>query len=158
MKNITMLNGESHLQGWLVEQAINDDFYYGYLGKVAFSSSNLKKLLDSPRTYYNLMQYGDENNSQALRDGRLIHTMVLEPEKIDELIFIDVISKNTKIWKEAKEKYPAHLLYTNKERRSAERLADALFKNQQAVELLRGAQFEVPAVDYIDGYPFRGIL
>ena len=71
MKNITMLNGESHLQGWLVEQAINDDFYYGYLGKVAFSSSNLKKLLDSPRTYYNLMQYGDENNSQALRDGRL---------------------------------------------------------------------------------------
>jgi len=156
MKQITMLNGESHLQGWLVEQAINDDFYYGYLGKVAFSSSNLKKLLDSPRTYYNLMQYGDENNSQALRDGRLIHTMVLEPEKIDELIFIDVISKNTKIWKEAKENHPAHLLYTKKERRSAERLADALFKNHQAVELLRGAQFEVPAVDYIDGYPFRG--
>ena len=46
-----MLNGEQHSQEWLVQQAIEDDFYYGYLGKVAFSSSNLKKLLDSPRTY-----------------------------------------------------------------------------------------------------------
>ena len=53
-KQITMLNGETHAQDWLVQQAIEDDFYYGYLGKVAFSSSNLKKLLDSPRTYYNL--------------------------------------------------------------------------------------------------------
>ena len=115
-KTITMLNGEQHNQDWLVEQAIDDSFYYGYLGKVAFSSSNLKKLLDSPRTYYNLMQYGDETNSQALRDGRLIHTMVLEPEKIDEHIFIDVQSKNTKKWREAKEMHPAHLLYTTKER------------------------------------------
>src|SRR6056300_2082196 len=100
---IRMLNGEEHDQSYLVEKAHDDDFYYGYLGKVAFSSSNLKKLLDSPRTYYNLMQYGDETNSQALRDGRLIHTMVLEPEKIDEHIFIVVQSKNTKKWKEAKE-------------------------------------------------------
>jgi len=155
-KQITMLNGEQHNQDWLVEQAIDDSFYYGYLGKVAFSSSNLKKLLDSPRTYYNLMQYGDETNSQALRDGRLIHTMVLEPEKIDDHIFIDVQSKNTKKWKEAKEIHPPHLLYTTKERKSAERLADALFKNDQAVEMLRGATYEVPAVDYIEGYPFRG--
>ena len=64
---IRMLNGEEHDQSYLVEQAHEDDFYYGYLGKVAFSSSNLKKLLDSPRTYYNLMQYGDETNSQALQ-------------------------------------------------------------------------------------------
>ena len=37
-KQITMLNGEQHNQDWLVEQAIDDSFYYGYLGKVAFSS------------------------------------------------------------------------------------------------------------------------
>jgi len=113
---IRMLNGEEHDQSYLVEQAHNDDFYYGYLGKVAFSSSNLKKLLDSPRTYYNLMQYGEETNSQALRDGRLIHTMILEPHKIDEMTFIDVASKNAKKWKEAKAEHPAHLLYTVKER------------------------------------------
>jgi hypothetical protein len=56
-----------------------------------------------------------------------------------------------------KRKVPLLICYTlHKERRSAERLADALFKNHQAVELLRDAQFEIPAVDYIDGYPFRG--
>ena len=36
-KQITMLNGETHAQDWLVQQAIEDDFYYGYLGKGAFS-------------------------------------------------------------------------------------------------------------------------
>ena len=152
---IRMLNGEEHDQSYLVEQAHEDDFYYGYLGKVAFSSSNLKKLLDSPRTYYNLMQYGEETNSQALRDGRLIHTMVLEPHKIEEMTFIDVASKNAKKWKDAKAEHPAHLLYTVKERRLAERMTEALFKNDQAVELLRDASFELPAVDYIEGYPFR---
>ena len=150
-----MLNGEQHSQDWLVQQAIEDDFYYGYLGKVAFSSSNLKKLLDSPRTYYNLMQYGDETNSQALRDGRLIHMMVLEPHKVDELIFADVTTKTTKVWKEMSAKYPPHMLYTVKERKNAERLTEALLKNEQAVELLSNAQFEIPAVDYIGGYPFR---
>jgi hypothetical protein len=151
-----MLNGEEHDQSYLVDKAHDDDFYYGYLGKVAFSSSNLKKLLDSPRTYYNLMQYGEETNSQALRDGRLIHTMILEPHKIDEMTFIDVASKNAKKWKEAKAEHPNHLLYTTKERKLAERMTEALFKNHQAVELLRDASFEQPAVDYIEGYPFRG--
>lgn len=154
-KQITMLNGESHAQDWLVQQAIEDDFYYGYLGKVAFSSSNLKKLMDSPRTYYNLMMYGEETNSQALRDGRLIHTMILEPHKVDEMVFIDVASKNTKKWKEAKEQYPAHLLYTTKEKKLAEKMTEALFKNHQATELLRDAQFEIPAVDNLHGFPFR---
>ena len=39
---IRMLNGEEHDQSYLVEKAHDDDFYYGYLGKVAFSSSNLE--------------------------------------------------------------------------------------------------------------------
>ena len=155
-KLITMLNGEQHKQDWLVEQAANDDFYYGYLGKVAFSSSNIKKLLDSPRTYYNLMQYGEETNSQALIDGRLIHMMVLEPHKINELVFADVTTKNTKKWREMKAEYPAHMLFTQKEKQKAEKLTEALFKNHQAVELLRDSTFEVGAVDdTIEGYPFR---
>jgi len=155
-KQITMLNGQQHDQDWLVQQAEQDDFYYGYLGKVAFSSSNIKKLLDSPRTYYNLMQYGDETNSQALRDGRLIHMMVLEPHRINELVFADVTTKTTKKWKEMSAEYPSHVLYTKKERQLAERLTEALFKNEQAVELLRDSRFEIPAVDYVGGYPFRG--
>ena len=155
MKKIRMLNGEEHDQSFLVEKAHDDEFYYGYLGKVAFSSSNLKKLLDSPRTYYNLMQYGEESNSQALRDGRLIHTMVLEPHRIDELVFADVSTKTTKKWREMSAEYPSHVLYTQKEKQKAERLAEALFKNAEAVEMLRDSQFEIPAVDYIEGYPFR---
>lgn len=154
-KQITMLNGEQHSQDWLVQQAVGDDFYYGYLGKVAFSSSNIKKLLDSPRTYYNLMQYGDETNSQALRDGRLFHTMILEPHRLDELVFADVTTKTTKKWKEMSAEYPNHILYTETEKRKSERLAESLLKNEKAREMLSNAQFEIPAVDNIGGYPFR---
>jgi hypothetical protein len=35
----------------LLDNMHSDDFYYGYLGKNAFSSSSLKLLLDSPKTY-----------------------------------------------------------------------------------------------------------
>ena len=154
-KQITMLNGERHDQDFLVQQAVDDAFYYGYLGKVAFSSSNIKKLLDSPRTYYNLMKYGEESNSQALRDGRLIHTMVLEPHRINEFVFADVSTKTTKKWKEMSAQHPTHLLFTQKEKAFAEKLTDAIFKNSEAVELLRDSRFEIPAVDNIAGYPFR---
>ena len=43
--------------------------------------------------------------------------------------------------------YPAHMLFTQKEKQKAEKLTEALFKNHQAVELLRDSTFEVGAVD-----------
>jgi hypothetical protein len=155
MKQIELLDGSLWDQDELVKLAEGDEFYYGTLGKYALSSSNIKKILDSPKTYYNLMQYGEETNSQALRDGRLIHMMCLEPHRIDELVFADVSTKTTKKWKEMSAEYPNHVLYTVKERQKAERIADAIFKNEQARELLSDSRFEVPAVDYIEGVPFR---
>jgi len=154
-KTITLLNGEQWAQAEIVERAYEDEFYYGYLGKNALSSSNIKKILDSPKTYYNLMQYGDETNSQALRDGRLIHMMVLEPHRINELVFADVSTKTTKKWKEMSAEYPNHILYTEKEKANAERLADAILKNETARGLLSDSKFEVAQVDHIEGYAFR---
>lgn len=155
MRQIELLDGKMYDHDWLVEQAYGDEFYYGFLGKNALSSSSVKRILDSPKTYYNLMKYGEETNSQALRDGRLIHMMCLEPHRIDELVFADVSTKTTKKWKEMSAEYPKHVLYTQKERSNAERIADAIFKNEQARELLSDSRFEIPAVDTIAGYPFR---
>ena len=75
---ITLLNGEQWDREAILAKMHDDDFYYGHLGKHAMSSSSIK-LLQSPKSYYNITTYGDEKDSKALQIGTLIHTMILEP-------------------------------------------------------------------------------
>ena len=88
---ITLLNNESYLKEELLGMMHDDEFYYGHLGKNALSSSALKTLLKSPKTYRNILKYGSED-SPALRLGKLLHWMVLEPYKIDK---IKIVEANT---------------------------------------------------------------
>jgi len=150
---ITLLNGETFKEENLLELMQNDEFYYGYMAKAALSSSSIKTLLSSPKTYKYVMDYGS-GESQALRDGWLFHTCILEPHVFEEQIFIDVQSKNTKKYKEALAEHGK--VFTQKEKRDAERVADAFLRNEHALKLLKNSEFEVPAVGMIDGYPFRG--
>ncbi len=95
---ITLLDGTIEDQSELCQKAYSDNFYYNVLGKIALSSSSCKLLLDSPKTYHYIQKYGQES-SQAMRDGWLFHTMILEPEKIDEVVFVNCQSKNAKEYK-----------------------------------------------------------
>lgn len=151
--NITLLDGTVWDKAELTEKMNDDEFYYGYLSKAALSSSSLKLLLDSPKTYRNVTEYGNPE-SQALRDGWLFHTAILEPEVFSSQIFVDVQSKNTKAYKEAKEQHDK--VFTMTEKNDAERIADAFLRNTKAVELIRDCQFEVPVIGEIMGLPFRG--
>jgi len=152
---ITLLNGETWGKEEILAQMHSDSFYYGHLGKHALSSSSLKMILKSPKTYRNVTKYGDPNgDSPALAAGKLAHWMVLEPHKIDELHFVDASTKNTKIYKEAKEKYGE--VFLTKERSAAERLTDAIFRNEAALQLLTDSEFEVPEIAMMEGLPFRG--
>lgn len=150
---ITLLNGETFQEENLLDLMQDDGFYYGYMAKAALSSSSIKTLLSSPKTYKYVMDYGS-GESQALRDGWLFHTAILEPHVFEEQIFVDVQSKNTKKYKEALAEHGK--VFTQKEKRDAERVADAFLRNEHALKLLKNCAFEVPAVGMIDGYPFRG--
>jgi hypothetical protein len=150
---ITLLNGETFQEENLLDLMQNDEFYYGYMAKAALSSSSIKTLLSSPKTYKYVLDYGS-GSSQALRDGWLFHTCILEPHVFEEQIFVDVQSKNTKAYKEALAEHGK--VFTQKEKRDAERVADAFLRNEHALKLLKNSEFEVPAVGMIDGYPFRG--
>jgi len=119
----------------------------------ALSSSSIKLLLDSAKTYLYVTKYG-QKETQPLRDGHLFHTMVLEPDKLNDIVFVDVQSKNTNKYKEAKKFHDQ--VFTIKEKNDAERLCDALFKNETALSMLNSSKFEVPMIDNINGYPFRG--
>lgn len=149
---ITLLDGKTYDKEELVKKAYDDDFYYGYLGKFALSSSSIKNLLSSPKTYRNIMQYGSPS-SKALRDGWLMHTCVLEPHVFEQQIFVDVQSKNTKKYKEALAEHGK--VFTMKEKHDAERLADALLRNEMVLEKLNNSDFEVAEVADVMGFPFR---
>lgn len=151
---IKLLDGQLYDKQLLLDNMYEDEFYYGELSRLALSSSALKLLLDSPKKYYYITKYGDNLETQGLRDGRLLHTLVLEPDKFEQFQFVDVQSKNTKKYKEAKEQYG--VVYTQKEKNDAERLADALLRNDLVGSLMQNTDFEVPAIGLVHGYPFRG--
>lgn len=150
---IRLLNGQFVDQAEMLDKMVDDSFYYGAMSELALSSSSIKMLLDSPKTYYYNQKYGSEQ-SQAMRDGWLLHCLLLEPEKFEQQEFVDVQSKNTKKFREAKLNNPN--VFTIKERKDAERLADAILRNEQALALIGNSEFEVPALGIVDGYPFRG--
>ena len=150
--NIKLLNGQEWDADELLKAMDDDNFYYGYLGRGALSSSSLKKLLQSPKSYYTSLRQND--SSQALRDGRLIHLFALEPEKTNELIITEG-TKARKDFKEAVDEYGEHLVYTRGEINSARRVAEAMDKNTEVQSLLKDMEFEVPGVAVIDDIPFR---
>jgi hypothetical protein len=150
---IKLLDGKVEDKQEVIDNMYSDDYYYGYLGKNALSSSSIKLLLDSAKTYLYISKYG-QKETQPLRDGHLFHTMILEPEKLNDIVFVDVQSKNTTKYKEAKKFHDQ--VFTMKEKNDAERLCDALLRNETALGLIQDSQFEVPMIDTINGYPFRG--
>lgn len=150
---IKLLDNKEYNRKDTINKMVDDNFYYGELNKLALSSSSIKLLLDSPKKYYYVTKYGNEETN-GLRMGTLLHTIILEPEKWDKFHFVDVQSKNTKAYKLAKEEFGT--VYTQKEKEEAERMADAILKNEQALRLLNGADYEVPMLGEVQGMPFRG--
>ena len=153
MDTIELLNGALFRQDEILELMKSDEFYYGYLGKAALSSSSIKLLLDSPKKYKYVTEYGSQE-SNALDAGWLFHTAILEPDVFEKQIYVDVQSKNSKAYKLAKEEHGK--VFTIKQKRDAERLADAFLRNEHALQLITNCEFEVPAIGMIQGYPFRG--
>lgn len=153
MDKITLLDGKQYDKADLLKRMEDDSFYYGELNKLALSSSSLKTLLSSPKTYKFSLEYGSAE-SQALRDGWLFHTAILEPNVFEAQTFIDVQSKNTKKFRDAKSENSR--VFTAKERSDAERLADAFLRNEHAKELIRDSEFEVPVIGEVMDMPFRG--
>ena len=83
------MDGTSWDRPTLIEAMRDDDFYYGYLGRAAMSSSNLKKINDSPKEYERYLKYGEDGDTTALVMGNLIHTLVLEPHLQERFVAVE---------------------------------------------------------------------
>ena len=149
---ITLLDNKEWDEDVLREKMLDDSFYYGYLGRTALSSSSLKNLLKSPKSYASSLDKSEE--SQALRDGKLIHLMALEPHKVADLSIIPS-TKASKAYKEAVEERGADLVYTKSEFYNAQRISQALEQNEVVSYMMDGMETEVPEIAMVEGLPFR---
>ena len=153
-QRITLLDKSRWELSHIIEKAKDDSFYYGYLGQVAFSSTILSKVLESPKTYWYYLKYGDQNNG-AYTLGKLVHCLALTPELFDSSFeVVDVQSKTTKLWKEARPTEGRHLI-TSKELSDANRVVRQLQGNEYFNQALFNAECEIPAIGTIMGYPVR---
>ena len=149
---IKLLNGEQWDEQELLVRMLQDDFYYGYLGQHALSSSSAKKLLESPKAYHKSLT--QSMDSQALRDGRLIHLSLLEPEKVENLHIVKG-TKASKLYKGAVQEFGSANVYTESEHRNAKYITDELNNCAAVRDLLEGAMFEEPSIGEVYDLPFR---
>lgn len=153
---INLLNHESVDLKETLDNMYSDEFYYNHLNlDKALSYSSLKWLLKSPKWFAHMKKKG-MTESQALRDGKLVHTQILEPSKYDQFTFVDTSSKNTTKWKLAKQQNGADFTYTLKEKYMCDRISTAWLQNASCVKFLEDSETEVPALVEIDGLAIRG--
>ena len=157
MKTIKLFDGKEWDIDEILKKMDDDSFYYGYLGENALSSSSAKDLYKSPKTYFNKTKQVNAD-VPALREGRLIHTVVLEEEKLhNKYVFSDMGSRRTKTFAEAQAYAKANRkeAMLTSELHKANELCNAIRFNTYANELFTGGLAETPAIGELFGLPFR---
>lgn len=149
---VVTLDGKFWKKDSILKQMDDDEFYYGYLGQNALSSSSVKVLNKSPKAYAKSLRFGTKRTG-AMTLGWLLHLAVFEPEKFSHLNWVDASTRNTKIYKEAFSENP--MTFLRKEYEDTMRMADAIYSNYDAEMLIKGLDYEKPAIGDIDGIPFR---
>ena len=151
---IKLLDGKEWGRVEILERMLNDEFYYGYLGKAALSSSSLKKLLQSPKAYQASLQE-EQVETKPLREGKLIHLLLLEPHKEESLHVVEVKTRTAKAYKDAALEYGPENTFTAVEIATAKKVAKAVKDCPEAYDMIYGAATEVPQIGNIMGLPFR---
>ena len=151
---ITMLNGKTYEKAGLIESARDDDFYYGFLGKNALSSSSVSSLLESPQAYLDSIT-AKQKDVAAFLIGGAIHVSLLEEERLHKLYtHVGVASRNTNAYKEMKQSEERKVL-TKPEWDLMEKVQGKL-QNLEEFKYRRELSItEVPAIGEIFGVPFR---
>jgi hypothetical protein len=153
METIKTMDGKVWEMSDILNKMLDDSFYYGYLGSNALSSSSMKKLLESPKSYVKSLNMSSD--SPALSLGRLVHLAVLEPHRLDD-IKVTEGTKATKAYKDAVAQFGSANVFTQSEYTSASYISEAVWRNKEAASLLENCRTEVPAIKEINGYAVRG--
>lgn len=136
----------------VIDKLRDDNEYYNGVGKNYLSNSDIGTLLNNPR----LFGIKREDNKNFLF-GRYFHYLILEPEKAEDIPYVDVSSRNTKAYKEFLDNNGLEVALLSSEKLEAELLASKIKQNVDIFDMIYSAQeFEVPGTTELHGLPWKG--
>ncbi len=151
---ITLMDNRQWNKEELIQKMYDDSFYYGYLSKTVLSSSSVKNLYSNPKNYYKELGK-DISHIPAIRMGGLIHTMILEPEKIEtDYHFVNISGRRTVTYQDAEVEHPNKKVMLQSEFDEAKSLQFDLMIDE-SYKHFQGGKAEVPEVGVLFGIPFR---
>ena len=138
----------------IIEKLKQDEHYYGKFGKQFLSNSDISILLKNPR-----LLKEDKPKTSAMVVGGYFHTMILEPDKLEQFKIVKSTTRNTKHYKEMS---GGEICLLQHEVDKIELMRDAVMDNEVCRDLILGSDFErtvdyeVPAVKEIYGNMWKG--
>jgi hypothetical protein len=124
----------------ILKKLDDDEHYYGDFGRQYLSNSDIRSLIRDPMSFKKPI-IGNPN----LIKGGYFHTLVLEPDKLEQYKIIEAASRNSKVYKELS---GGEMCLLQKEADELELLRDKLMANNLCKELIQDidVEYEVPGV------------
>ena len=134
----------------IIERLRDDNEYYGPFGKQYLSYSSIDALINNPQEFGNNVE-----KTIPMVLGSYLHTLVLEPHKVDSFKIVDASTRNTKVYKEISE---GELCMLQKEADAIQVLRDRLMANETVSRLIQdpSAKYEEPMVSELHGEMWKG--
>lgn len=133
----------------ILKELESDEQYYGDFGKQFLSNSDIRSLLNNPLDFKKPI-VGNPN----LVKGGYFHTLVLEPDKLEQYKIIEASSRNTKAYKELS---GGEMCLLQKEADELEMLRDTLLANDVCRDLIQGidVEYEIPGLIELEGEQWK---
>ena len=131
----------------------DDNEYYGGVGKNYLSNSDIGILLENPKEFRK-----PREDNKAFAEGRYFHQSILEPEKIKDVVFIDLPTRNNKEYKDFCKENNLPFCLLKKEIDDVKNLVKIINGNIAFFEEIYkdGNQYEIPAIAEIKGMMWKG--
>ncbi len=136
-----------------LELLSSDQEYYSGVGKKYLSNSDIKTLLENPSAYGT-----SRPDTLAMTQGRLLHQLLLEPDKAQDFPVVDTATRNNKEYKEFCSKNNLEYALLSKEVENITNMAHALTRNIYFYEQMyyHGNLYEKAAIGEIKGALWKG--
>lgn len=137
----------------IIDMLRDDSNYYGEFGRSFLSNSDIGTLLNNPADFGK-----KRDDDKALAEGRLFHQLMLEPEKAQDVLHVDVSTRTTKAYKDFVETHNVPFALLTKEVEEIMSLRARMTANIAFFDAIyaTGNQVEVPAIGEIKGQMFKG--
>lgn len=136
----------------VIDELRDDHEYYHGKGRYYLSNSDIWKLLNNPKQFR-----APSGDSKHFHEGRLFHTLLLEPEKAVNVPQVDVSSRNTKEYKKYLENSGLTFALLTKEYDEIEHLTKVMKSNIVFYDDIyrEGNLYEEPIIGKIKGLDWK---